>query len=190
VVVGAAGGFVILLREPNVALVGLALVLAVRSRETLLRVLAAGAVAASVVVTQAVVWLATYGTLGAPNRAEQWAQPNRIRRWTNIARARYGFEGVGPPRVSWDWAPTNLREVLPPYAIALVVLGGLSAVAVVRHPRHWRLWVYIAVFSVGTVLFNAAYINVEVLFRYNSIVVPALLVAAVTGLGSLIASRR
>jgi hypothetical protein len=188
--VGAAAGFVILLREPNAALVLLAGVLVVRNRDVLLRVVVAGVVAASVVASQVVIWLVTYGGIGAPNRAEQWAQPNRVRKWTNIARARYGFEGTGPPRVSWDWAPTNLREVVPPYGAALLAVGVLSAVAIVRHSRHWRLWIFIAVFVVATVAFNAAYINVEVLFRYNSIVVPALLVAAVAGLGSLASGRR
>jgi hypothetical protein len=184
-VVGACAGFVILLREPNAALVALAGVLAIRHRDLLVRVLTAAVVAGAVVGTQVVLWLSTYGGIGAPNRAAQWAQPSRQRRWRIMARDRYGYDGQAPPRVSWDWVSTNLREVLPPYTVALVVLGLLSLVAVVRFPRHWRLWVFCAVFAGGTVLFNAAYINVQVLFRYNSIVLPALLVPAAVGLGAL-----
>jgi hypothetical protein len=188
--VGAAAGFVMLLREPNAALVALTGVLAIRNRDSVLRLVSAGVVAALVVGTQVVIWLVTYGGIGAPNRAEQWAEPNRRRKWTIIARARYGYEGTAPPRVSLHWIRTNLREVVPPYTVVLVALGVLSVVAVVRQPRHWRLWIFCAVFAGGTLLFNAAYINVDVLFRYNSIVLLTLFVPATIGLGTLALRRR
>jgi hypothetical protein len=188
--VGAAAGFVMLLREPNAALVALAGVLAIRNRESILRLVSAGVVAALVVGTQVVIWLVTYGGIGAPNRAEQWAEPNRRRKWTIIARARYGYEGTAPPRVSFHWIRTNLREVVPPYTAVLVALGVLSVVAVVRQPRHWRLWMFCGAFVGGTLLFNAAYINVDVLFRYNSIVLLTLFVPATIGLGTLVLRRR
>jgi hypothetical protein len=190
VAIGAAAGFVMLLREPNAALVALAGILAIRNRDSIIRLLTAGVVAAIVVGTQVVIWLVTYGGIGAPNRAEQWAEPNRRRKWTIIARARYGYDGTAPPRVSRHWIRTNLREVVPPYTLVLLALAVLWVVAVAKQPRQWRLWLFCAAFVGGTLIFNAAYINVDVLFRYNSIVLLTLFVPATIGLGTLVLRRR
>jgi hypothetical protein len=191
--VGLASGIVILLREPNVALVALTAVLAVRSREVLVRVGVAAVAAAVVVAGQLLVWQSTFGKLLAPNREAQWDEPIRRLKWSRIAAERYGYEGSAPPRVSWDWAATNLRIVIGPYAVVLVVVGLLALVALLRHREQWRLWFLVVAFTAGTVLFNASYINIEVLFRYNSIVVPGLLVVAIAGavsLPSLLRDRR
>ncbi|MEJ7585777.1 MAG: hypothetical protein WKF43_17220 [Acidimicrobiales bacterium] len=149
------------------------------------------AVAVPVVLGQVAIWQTTYGKLLAPNRDVQWDDPDRVNVWSKRAERRYGYDELSaPPRIALRWLQTNLAEVLSSYLVPLVVLGLLVAVLVARHPRQWRLWSFMTVFSVVTVVFNSAYINHEVLFRYNATVMPAVATVGAAGTLTLVAWTR
>jgi len=175
VLLGLAAGLVMLTREPNALIVVLAAALLLWGGELWHRVVLPAAVATPVLLGQVAIWQATYGKVFAPNRDVLWDQPARINAWRIRAGRRYGYDDLSPPpRVALRWLQTNLMEVLTSYLVPMIVLGLLLGLLVVRFPRQWRLWSFATVFSVATVVFNSAYINHEVLFRYNATVVPVL----------------
>jgi len=187
VLIGLAAGFVMLMREPNALIVMLVAALLLGSGEAWRRVVLPGAVATPILVGQLSLWHSTYGKVLAPNRDEQWDQPVRVRHWIRYAGERYGYESPAPPpRIAMRWMQTNLPEVVAAYAAPLFVAAILLILLALGNRRQWRLWVFATVFTVGTIVFNAAYINPDVLFRYNAVLLPLLAVVAAAGTLSLL----
>jgi hypothetical protein len=174
VAVGLATAVAVMIREYNAVLVfGFVLALLTmpnRRRDAVVT----GAVAAVAFLPQVLDWVLVYDSPFFPNRLVLWEDSGRAGRWAPIVEERYGltFEG-DPPQMSWRYVSTNLPEVLGHYGLPLAVATVLGGVLLWARRSQWRLWGYCLGVVWGTVLFNSAYINIEVTYRYNAIVVPA-----------------
>ncbi|MCP4382050.1 MAG: hypothetical protein GY798_11670 [Hyphomicrobiales bacterium] len=192
-IVGLGCAFGVMVREYNAVLVLIAFVALATVPGGALRTFKTGAVAILGFLPQFLYWFFVYDSLFFPNRLVLWANGARPEHWRPAVLERYGWDTERPPQVSTEYISTNLADWWNSYSWVLLGCAVLAVTLVALRPAQWRLWSVCTVAIWATVLYNSAYINIVVTWRYNQILMPfvaTLMGATLLAIASTARSRR